>query len=82
MRLRGAATRTAAARSYSARMNVSHRVGVVCQWCERVIQGGGEALTLVTCLRCAQAFGTAARKASHPFERAQERDPRNLVAAN
>lgn len=42
-------------------MNNQQLSGVVCQWCERVVREGGDALELVTCLECARTFGSTLR---------------------
>ena len=53
-------------RRYAAPMSVTTRAGIVCQWCDRIIQGGGEGLTLVTCIRCSRTFGSATNNSRRP----------------
>ena len=48
-------------------MENKQAVGVICQWCERVVRGGGRSLTLVTCLECARSFGASFRSCGRPI---------------
>lgn len=66
-------------------MDNKQPTGVVCQWCERVIREGGESVTLVTCLDCAQTFGASFHRDGSPTRRsrtaATESHERTLTAA-
>jgi len=55
--------------------------GIVCQWCERVIQGGGESLTLVTCLRCSSTFASTLRRLKALPRAAAPAEGRRLAAS-